>query len=409
MKKFSLTLLLISFFTFSAVSQSFKDTLSWQEGYLDIHHLNTARGNATFFVFPDGTTMLFDAGAKKIPFGKKHEYFIQPHDSLPAGTRIAHYIKKVAPADRPPQIDYAVISHFHNDHYGQIDSSSEQSRHGRYQLSGITDVREQLPIKKLIDRGFPTYNYPVNLKTFYKKDATFMNYMEFIREQKTKRGLEVQALKAGSNKQITLQLQPDKFKDFSVRNVKVNAEIWSGSNDAAYNYQFRRPLVNGEDLNENALSLVLKISYGSFDYYTGGDLTGLTKWGDFDVETPVAKAIGRVEAMALNHHGYYDASNDFFLQTLSPQVIVHQVIHDPHYQASVLKRLSAYPFHVFTYNMHDTTREAFPDEVSKLYQSTAGHIMIRVMPGGKQYHVYTLDDKETNLKIIKKFGPYKAF
>ena len=34
----------------------------WQPGFLDIHHINTGRGDAAFMVFPDGTTMLVDAG-----------------------------------------------------------------------------------------------------------------------------------------------------------------------------------------------------------------------------------------------------------------------------------------------------------------------------------------------------------
>jgi hypothetical protein len=34
----------------------------WSPGTLDIHHINTGRGNAIFFVLPDGTTLLLDAG-----------------------------------------------------------------------------------------------------------------------------------------------------------------------------------------------------------------------------------------------------------------------------------------------------------------------------------------------------------
>src|SRR5688572_9829679 len=34
----------------------------WQTGYLDIHHINTGHGDAAFYIFPDGTTMLLDAG-----------------------------------------------------------------------------------------------------------------------------------------------------------------------------------------------------------------------------------------------------------------------------------------------------------------------------------------------------------
>lgn len=275
-------------------SQPEKTFRAWQKGYLDIHHINTARGNATFFIFPDGTTMLFDAGAKQVPPGKEHEYFpIPPHDSLSAGGWIAHYIRQVFPTGRSPGIDYAVISHFHNDHYGQIDSSSPKSNQFNYQLSGITQVGDQLPINTLIDRGYPAYNFPSDLKLFYKNDKTFINYLAFINEQKARRGLVVESLIAGSKHQIRLKIQPDQFKTFSVRNVKNNATIWSGKVNYTFDYPFDSPLVKGVDLDENALSLALKISYGPFDYYTGGDLTGYTQWGDFDLETSVAKVGGR--------------------------------------------------------------------------------------------------------------------
>ena len=34
----------------------------WKEGYLDLHHINTGRGSSAYYIFPDGTTMLVDAG-----------------------------------------------------------------------------------------------------------------------------------------------------------------------------------------------------------------------------------------------------------------------------------------------------------------------------------------------------------
>ncbi|MDD2726949.1 MAG: hypothetical protein PHO17_06555, partial [Proteiniphilum sp.] len=34
----------------------------WRKGYLDIHFISTGRGNASFILMPDGTTMLIDAG-----------------------------------------------------------------------------------------------------------------------------------------------------------------------------------------------------------------------------------------------------------------------------------------------------------------------------------------------------------
>ena len=35
----------------------------WTPGCLDIHHIATGRGNATFILMPDGTSLLIDAGA----------------------------------------------------------------------------------------------------------------------------------------------------------------------------------------------------------------------------------------------------------------------------------------------------------------------------------------------------------
>src|SRR5690554_7740498 len=34
----------------------------WSEGYMDIHHINTGRGECVFAILPDGTTIMIDAG-----------------------------------------------------------------------------------------------------------------------------------------------------------------------------------------------------------------------------------------------------------------------------------------------------------------------------------------------------------
>ena len=34
----------------------------WSEGCLDIHFINTGRGECCFYILPDGTTLLVDAG-----------------------------------------------------------------------------------------------------------------------------------------------------------------------------------------------------------------------------------------------------------------------------------------------------------------------------------------------------------
>ena len=40
----------------------------WSEGYLDIHFINTGRGECCFYILPDGTTLLVDAGEVKATY-----------------------------------------------------------------------------------------------------------------------------------------------------------------------------------------------------------------------------------------------------------------------------------------------------------------------------------------------------
>jgi len=61
MKKITLLIALL-FLHFQSFAQELGEPLpAWQEGHLDIHHINTGRGAAAFYIFPDGTTLLVDA------------------------------------------------------------------------------------------------------------------------------------------------------------------------------------------------------------------------------------------------------------------------------------------------------------------------------------------------------------
>lgn len=396
----------------------------WQEGYLDIHHISTGRGNATFFVFPDGTTLLFDAGElDPESFSRKHAPLkvapARPDTSRSAGSWITHYIQQVMPENVPVQLDYAVISHFHGDHYGTVTRRTSNSATGKYKLTGITQVGELIPIRTLIDRNYPQYDYPVNLKEYLKDDPTFQNYLAFINEQATQNGLKVQSLIPGSTGQIRLRRRPGKYPSFRVRNLKANNAIWTGRGDQTRELFTAKDLVDAKGkYNENPLSLALKISYGDFDYYTGGDNTGLQGYGLpewFDVETPLAQAAGQVDAMTLNHHGNRDASNALFLRTLAPSVVVQQAWCSDQPGQEVLHRLitgasNAGPGSriILATHMHPETQVTLGPWLTRNYQSLSGHLLIRVLPDGKQYQVYVLDDQSVTPLVEKQFGPFAA-
>ncbi|MEK6477473.1 hypothetical protein WJR50_08060 [Catalinimonas sp. 4WD22] len=404
----------------------------WQEGMLDIHHINTGRGDAAYFIFPDGTTLLVDAGDMN-PFGERigtpRNSRIHPDSSKSAPLWIVEYIRQFAPANSAPVLDYAMITHFHDDHYGSLHQKSEPSHEGDYKLTGITEVGEYIPIRMLLDRGYPDYAYPVPLKgegvrqmmafnpPFKQWYETFDNYQKFIEYQRKEAGMQAAQLKAGSNTQIALKYLADKYPEFEVRNIKSNGSIWTGKGDETYEYfpDFSDTPVQ-ERPGENPLSNALRISYGPFDYFTGGDMPGIADLGEpewKDVETPVAKAVGPVDVVAFNHHGNRDCCNPTFISTLRPRVWIEQTWSSDHPGHEVLRRVTSrhlYPGErdLFATNILEANKQVIGPSLERAYQSTEGHIVIRVAAGGQTYQVITLNDNNAEREVTGVFGPYQA-
>lgn len=84
---------------------------SWQPGMLDIHQISTGRGNAGLYIFPDGTTLLVDAGELAGP-SPKHTP-VRPDDTRRASEWIARYVRHALRHDPQPALDYVLLTHFH--------------------------------------------------------------------------------------------------------------------------------------------------------------------------------------------------------------------------------------------------------------------------------------------------------
>ncbi len=101
---------------------------AWAAGTLDIHQIVAGRGNAAFMMFPDGTTLLLDAGdAGDTEYDRLHsgDADQRPDSSRTPAQWIARYIRHMAGSDA--RLDYAVITHFHPDHMGIITGSEPLS------------------------------------------------------------------------------------------------------------------------------------------------------------------------------------------------------------------------------------------------------------------------------------------
>ena len=152
MKRILFSIIALAVLYASAAAQTYLP--KWQEGYMDIHTIATGRGDATFVVMPDGTTLMIDAGDNGKTKDKQH-----PDTTRRAGEWQAIYMQKVMEGlPGNGKVDYAMITHFHDDHMG----SWRQMLPGEngYGLSGITLVGEMVGYNKLLDRGWPDYDFP---------------------------------------------------------------------------------------------------------------------------------------------------------------------------------------------------------------------------------------------------------
>jgi len=403
----------LGFHVHEASAQSFVQTLpAWQEGEMDIHHINTGMGNATFLILPDGTTLLVDAGAldpTEPRTQSARNTKAKPNAERQPGEWIARYIRKVAPT---PVVDYALITHFHDDHMGTPTSISKKSEQNKYALAGITEVAEFVPVKKIIDRGWPDYAYPLG-----SKDIMVRNYRSFLDWQVKYKGLRVEASVPGRNDQIVLLRDPQKYKNtFEVRNISANGEIWTGvGNVTRKHFPDLKDLKPEQYPTENMCSIATRVSYGKFDYFTGGDTPGVLQPGVpawHDVETPVAKVVGPVDVHILDHHGNRDSQNDFLLESLRPRVLVIPVWSSDHPGHDVLDRIFSqriYPGErdVFATDMLEANKLVIGEMLNRL-KSDSGHVVIRVANGGDSYRVFVLDDRDEQLKVKSVHGPYTS-
>lgn len=396
---------------FAAMNARAKDVVGapvspWQPGMLDIHQISTGRGNAGLYIFPDGTTLLVDAG--ELSGADPKHTPARPDDTRPAGEWIVRYIRHALRHDPRPVLNYVLLTHFHEDHIGDVAPGMPVSSRG-YILTGVTRVGEDLKVEKLLDRCWPDYSSVIQAEQPFMK-----NYRAFVQWQTEKNGLKAQRFVPGRNDQVVLCRDRQKYPQFAFRNVGANGEIWTGQGTAT---QRRMPpletLPRKQWPDENVFSVSFLLSYGKFKFFNGGDQPGIRKnkpeW--YDMETPVAKVVGPVDAAILDHHGYLDSMNDFFVATLRARVWTISVWDAHHPTLSVWERLQsqqlyAGPRDVFATDAHAQARVDIKD-IDRM-ASNRGHIVLRVSPGGDDYRVTIVDDTSESHSVTRVFGPYRS-
>jgi beta-lactamase superfamily II metal-dependent hydrolase len=171
------------------------------------------------------------------------------------------------------RLDYVVATHYHNDHVGGLDEVA---------LSHIA-------IGEALDRG------DIDLPT----SQPFLDY---------------QSAYQGLRRAVLPGEVIDLGEGVTMRCLAVNGELAGGAViDLA-----------GSGQQENSASISWLLSYGDFQMFIGGDLTGGSAMS-VNVEKPVGVVAGDVDVYKANMHGSSISSTGPFLRSLRPEFVVLSV------------------------------------------------------------------------------------
>lgn len=377
----------------------------WKPGVLEIHHIATSRGNSALLLLPDGTTMMVDAGAI---YGDT-PYLSEPLPSSQhrPGEWIGRYAKRRLQASGLTGIDTFLLTHLHGDHVGYLSPETPLSSDGTYRLTGVSDVAAIVPINRFVDRAWPDYSYPAPADADFQK-----NYCAFLQAE-SNGGKKVEHFRPGSSDQFTLLHKAADYPDFEIRNLIANGEVWTGEGEKTRRLFPEISTLKSPDYPaENPCSCAIRLRYGKFGYYTGGDLTNDTNYGRDpwrDSESPAAEACGRVSVAVANHHGYFNANGDRYVRALQPQVFVIPSWDSAHPTVNVLNTLFSKAIYPGSRDIFATTikqENRIANKKTNDLKSRAGHIVVRVEPGGDNFAVHILSNADESDTVKASFGPY---
>lgn len=410
----------------------------WQEGQFDIHFINTTTGECAFLIFPDGTQMIIDAAGSRNATGAvgsttntgiRARWDPLRDPDFRVGKFICEYIAKCMEWTGNNTIDYALLTHFHNDHFGRVPDEPVSDLSPTYVKQSFPEILDTYPVGKMMDRGWPDYDYPFDMVTKSSNAENVRNYVTAVKWHAANKNLKVERFVAGVSDQIQLNRKPGDYPDFKVRNLAVNGDIWDGGMTETATSTFpklseivvaKTTDVANEDKcpAENHCSCMAKFTYGNFDYFAGGDAqyNGMSSFPWKDIETPVAKVCGQVDVMKADHHGVTNTNGYGFtssvtgktadaMKYLNPRCWIINSWTDGHPRQAVYEGVTGLglDMQIFITNTCDAMRSY---KNFNQVRSSDGHIVVRVEKGGKKYRVYTLTDSDGKMTVKNVAGPF---
>lgn len=366
----------------------------WRRGELDIHFIQTGVGEQTFFIFPDGTTMLLDCGDCYRPQYLQHIPRVPSPERL-GGEWVSRYVQRLV-SERT--IDYFLLSHWHADHCGGPQLRTKTTADGR-KVCGVTLFAEDFVIRHYFDHQYPRSGvYALNPSwESLEMMKAWLPYMQ------RKCGMQAHSFEVGARNQIALLRDPAAYADsFEIRNLFANAVYWDGCGgavDYAGEFMRQRPEAGGK-IPENTLSMGIRIRYGAFSAYFGGDI-------DYpDYEGRLGPLVGSVDVCKMNHHGCGSSMGAAFCRAVRAQVYMSSVWSPNQVTDANLVNMASrelYPGERFIMPgfMPDVCRDKYSgrDFMADIVPAS-GHRVFKVAPGGRTFEAFVLSAWDETMSVM---------
>ncbi|MBO7722068.1 MAG: MBL fold metallo-hydrolase [Kiritimatiellae bacterium] len=378
----------------------------WKSGEFQVHFIYTGVAESMFLIFPDSTSMLLDCGDHAAHARGKYVVPILPSMQRHAGEWIARYVRRVNP--RGADVDYMLLSHFHNDHGGgsKWHAGVTTGRNPDYYLSGFAQAAETLHFKTAIDRGWPDYSTPAPYGG--GEIAALVDNMKALYAHLEKRdGLKVERFRLGVDDQIVLRhAHAPGFRAF---NFAVNGLICSPSTGQVTNpYEYLLAVKPGECLNENGMSAGTLFTYGGFTFYTAGDFSDVIKRADGkdrQLEDDLAAVMPKVNVAKINHHGHHSMSKAL-AAALDAQCYVGCIWDQLHMTDDTMENLeSSLGGHMYFPGIVPTFFMKKDGIMRPWMKKTAdpcwegAHIVLSVPPGGERYTMTCISAADESMTV----------
>jgi beta-lactamase superfamily II metal-dependent hydrolase len=230
---------------------------------LDFYFVDVEGGQATLVVSPSKQALLVDTG--------------WPGLNTRDATRIAAAAKRAG----VKQIDYLVVTHYHDDHVG-----------------GVPQLVAKLPVRTFVDHG-ESVEHGENEDRLYNR---------YVKARETGQHLQV---KPGDK----IPMKGIEVTVLTSAGQGIGSPL-AGAGQPNPACATTKPLEN--DASENAQSVGILIQFGNFRMIDLGDLT----WNkENELVCPVNK-IGTVDFYLTTHHGMNISNSPAIVQALHPRVAV---------------------------------------------------------------------------------------